>query len=469
MQSAPFSDRPFFERIENRARALDSLLVVGLDPRVARAAELLPACMRVVEATAHLACAFKPNVAFFEAHGAEGILALEELFRRIPPGIPTILDAKRGDIGDTNAAYARAVLRMGAGSLTVSPYLGVGALSPFLRDRSLGIFVLARTSNPEAWSLQELGLASGRSLFEQVAIEAEALGLPSRVGLVAGATNPRALARVRKAAPRSWILVPGVGSQGGDLAGAVAAGLREDGLGVLVNASRSIASSADPGQAAMELVAEIRAARAFPAAPGPRFDVGELGRVLHDAEVVRFGEFTLRSGKHSPIYVDLRRLVSYPRALRRVTGVYAELLSGLAFDRIAALPYAALPIGTAVALYMDRPLVYPRGQPKSHGGRSAIEGVFSRGERAVVLDDLATRGDTKLEALTVLREGGLDVKDVVVLVDREQGAREILTREGIALHAAFTLRELVVSLRESGRIDGGALERVLRFLDAETP
>jgi uridine monophosphate synthetase len=215
----------------------------------------------------------------------------------------------------------------------------------------------------------------------------------------------------------------------------------------------------------------IERAAAQPADPtkadGRAAFVNRLAKTLFDAEVVRFGSFTLKSGIESPIYVDLRRLVTFPRALAEVADVLASILEGLSFDRIAALPYAALPIGTAVAMRMDRPLVYPRAQAKTYGAKASIEGLFHEGERVVVLDDIATRGDAKLEAMGPLAAAGLRVEDVVVLVDREQGARALLGERGVRLHAAVTLRELVRALEGLGKIDASERDRVLRFLDGE--
>lgn len=461
----------FFEAVARRAREVRSHVCVGLDPRVSRASELVPEAMRVVEATQARAAAFKPNAAFFEAFGAAGVSALEEVVRRIPPEVPCLLDAKRGDIGATNAAYGKAARALGAGALTVSPYLGVGALEPFLSGTVLDLFVLARTSNPEAERVQDARLAVGGTLYERVVRDVVASPYASRLGLVVGATEPRAIARVRALAPAAWLLLPGVGAQGGDLEAAVEAARREDGSGFLVNVSRSVADAADPGAYVASLADTIERAAARPVDPtradGRAAFVDRLARTLFDAEVVRFGSFTLKSGIESPIYVDLRRLVTFPRALAEVADVLASMLEGLVFDRIAALPYAALPIGTAVAMRMDRPLVYPRAQAKTYGAKASIEGLFHEGERVVVLDDIATRGDAKLEAMGPLASAGLRVEDVVVLVDREQGARALLAERGVRLHAAVTLRELVRALEGLGKIDVSERDRVLRFLDGE--
>jgi uridine monophosphate synthetase len=425
--------------------------------------------MRIVERTFPYAAAFKPNAAFFEAHGSEGVRALEELVAKLPEEVPCLLDAKRGDIGATNEAYGRSAVALGASALTVSPYLGIGALAPFFDTTNLDLFVLGRTSNPEAESLQDARLWTGEAVFERVARDVACSAYTSRMGLVAGATEPEAIARIRAAAKDSWLLLPGVGTQGGDLARAVFAARRADGSGFLVNVSRAVAEANDPATYAKELAARIEELRG---APSEGVETAELRRarsfrlaeVLFSSEAIRFGSFTLKSGIESPVYVDLRRLVTFPRALAVVADVLAELLGPVPFDRIAALPYAGLPIGTAVALRMDRPLVYPRGQAKTYGAKASIEGLFHSGERVVVLDDIATRGDAKLEALGPLADAGLLVSDVVVLVDREQGARKVLGERGIKLHAAVTLRELVVALAELGKIGAPERDRVMAFL-----
>lgn len=465
----------FFSKVAARSKAIGSHVCVGLDPRVLRAEELLPTCMRLVEATYPKAAAFKPNAAFFEAHGSAGAHALEVLLKALPGDVPCVLDAKRGDIGATNAAYGIAATKLGAHALTVSPYLGVGALDPFLDDGALDLFVLARTSNPEAANVQDAQMWGGATMFEHVAREVAGSPRKDRLGLVVGATEPSAIERVRAIARDAWLLLPGVGAQGGDLGRAVRAARRADGSGFLVNVSRAAQDAASPRQYVTDLAAQIETIRVD---AGSTTDgavdvaahearVARLADVLFACEAVRFGKFTLKSGVVSPVYVDLRRLVTYPRALAIVADVLAEALAPLAFDRIAALPYAALPIGTAVALRMDRPMIYPRGQAKTYGAKASIEGIFQAGERVVVLDDIATKGDAKIEALGPLTEAGLSVTDVVVLVDREQGARDLLASKGIRLTAVLTLRELVHALAASGKIDGASRDEVLAFLAKE--
>jgi len=185
---------------------------------------------------------------------------------------------------------------------------------------------------------------------------------------------------------------------------------------------------------------------------------------LFNAACIQFGTFTLRSGLISPIYVDLRLLVSHPPLLREVARVMAEVACGLQFDRIAAIPYAGLPIGVALALELDRPLIYPRREVKAHGSRRVIEGAFAPGEVALLVDDLITRGDSKLEAIAPLEKAGLTVRDVLVLIDREQGGAEDLARHGYRLHAVLRLTQVLDTLRQSGRIAPEQHREALAYL-----
>ncbi len=468
----------FFARLEARCTSIGSLLCVGIDPHEADiggggADAALAFGRRIMRATAPYAAAFKPNAAFFEALGPDGVAALHTLISEAD-GVPVVLDAKRGDIGSTSAAYARAAFDVaGAGAITLQPYLGWEAMAPFLTDRSKGCFVLCRTTNPGAERLQEAELASGSTVFEAIAAEAAAHAASDQIGLVAGGTAPEAMAKIRAVAPRSWLLVPGIGAQGGRADRAVAAGIRADGLGMLVSASRSIARADDPAAAARELRDIVETARRSARRHNAeqRSDAvlkgrgAEVAHALLEMGCVQFGGFTLKSGLHSPIYLDLRRLSGSAAAMKTVAAAYVDLLNPLQFDRVAALPYAGLPLATAACLQGGWPMIYPRKERKAHGRRQAIEGPFAMGDKAVIVDDLATRGTSVLEALPSLTSAGLTATDVVVLVDRASGAGRALSEAGLRLHSVVGLRDLLGHWRVTGAVAAEQIEEVEQFLD----
>jgi orotidine-5'-phosphate decarboxylase len=240
----------FRAKLSARWRAADSLLCVGLDPDPERFPASLRGtgdtifrfCREIVDATAELACAFKPQIAYFAAARAEN--QLEQLIahiRREHPQVPVILDAKRGDIGATAEHYAReAFERYGADAVTLSPYMGKDSIDPFLAYADRGAFLLCRTSNAGGDDLQMLDV-SGVPLYQRVAAMAAGEWNTGRqLGLVVGATYPAELARVRSLVGDMPLLVPGIGVQGGDVAASVAAGQTADGTGMVINSSRAI-------------------------------------------------------------------------------------------------------------------------------------------------------------------------------------------------------------------------------------
>ena len=239
----------FTEILEASCRAHDSNLCVGLDPDLdglpagfeSNPDDVLRFVTAIIEATAEFAAAFKPNSAFYEALGPAGMEVLQAVIAAVPAGTPVILDAKRGDMGNTAERYAAACFDvMGATAATVNPYLGRDALDPFLRRGDRGSFVLCRTSNPDADMMQTL-VVNGRPLYLEVARWCREWNTLGNVGLVCGATRPADIDAVREVCPGQPILVPGVGAQGGDLAAAArAAGGDGGGHPFVIAASRSI-------------------------------------------------------------------------------------------------------------------------------------------------------------------------------------------------------------------------------------
>jgi uridine monophosphate synthetase len=189
-----------------------------------------------------------------------------------------------------------------------------------------------------------------------------------------------------------------------------------------------------------------------------------LANGLLEAGCIKFGDFTLKSGLISPIYIDLRQIITYPKLLEQIGAAYLPLLKDLKFDRIAGLPYAAIPIATAISLAGNYPMIYPRKEVKTYGTKAEIEGEYHAGETTVVIDDLATTGGSKFEAIEKLTGVGLVVKDVVVLVDRQSGAKESLAQAGYAMYAVLTIGQLLEYWEENGKVEKDKIEATRKFL-----
>jgi orotidine-5'-phosphate decarboxylase len=266
----------FVEMLAAAERANGSMLCVGLDPDPAHfpgpmrgdASRIFDFCRAIVDATRDLVIAYKPQIAYFAAQRAED--QLERLIAHIheaAPGVPVILDAKRGDMGTTAEQYAREVFdRYRADAVTLSPFLGFDSIEPYLRHADKGLILLCRTSNPGGADLQEQRLASGDRLYEHIArLAAGPWNTTGQVGLVVGATYPAEIARVRELAPGVPLLIPGIGAQGGDAAATVRAGWRGEGgrtTGpIIVSSSRAVLYPGD-GQGSDFASASRRAAEA---------------------------------------------------------------------------------------------------------------------------------------------------------------------------------------------------------------
>ena len=247
--------KTFFERLRDAAVRKNTLLCVGLDvepdrlPAALRARGTVGAIVefnrRIVDATADLVAAYKPNLAFYEALGPAGMEALLRTRELIPPDVPVIGDAKRGDIDNTMRRYATALLDVYRfDCVTISPYLGRDTIEPFASRTERGVYLLCRTSNPGSGEIADLEVrdGSGKSgpLYLAIAERVRSWNSNENLGLVVGATYPRELARVREVAPDLPILLPGVGAQGGLLEESVAAGVDSHRAGLLVNASRQV-------------------------------------------------------------------------------------------------------------------------------------------------------------------------------------------------------------------------------------
>lgn len=513
-------NKTFFELLNERAKT--TLLCVDLLPRSLTAAEALQECRQVIHRTKEYAAAYKPVAAYFEVFGPEGWSALREVIASIPAHIPCILDGKRGDdLPAASNAYARSAFQyLNAHAVTVSPYLGEDSVRSFTQYKDKGVWVVCKTKNKGSQEVQCLPIkgCSGKLLYEVLAEEAVTKwGVPHKnVGLVVeGWSEPQAVQRVRSRVPLSWILVPdnnafiregeGAKKDGGTssppntimstaaatmttthiitgktstaLENIIRAGIRPlDKSGILLSVLFPLPHSTDPREAAKELVTrmnEIRFGRRPPAQESQKniLDLGPLAAVLLSSHAVEFGNFPLKSGKYSPIRIDLGGAVGFPQVMKLAANEYAKVLKKYSFDRIAGIPYTGLPFAAAVAVELNVPLIYARKEGRRQPQQSheppvssEIEGVYQKGERIVVLDDVVRTGETKMWAIKQFREAGLEVVGVVVLIDPEIGGKQLVHQLGCTLEAVAGLHELLTVWEDHQVISPAEAATVRKFL-----
>jgi orotidine-5'-phosphate decarboxylase len=238
----------FTQKLRDVQLKQNSLLCIGLDVDADKIPPHLQSSMnpvlefnrQIIEATHDLVCAYKPNLAFYEAMGEHGLTTLRETLKLIPKSVLTIGDGKRGDIGNTAERYAKSLFDdFGFDSVTVNPYMGFDSVEPFLNNPAKGVFLLTLTSNAGSKDFQRLKV-NGKPLYEKVVQTAKKWNMNKNIGLVVGATHPRELKTIRKIVPEMPLLIPGIGKQGGDLKSAVRNGCDKNGQLAIINASRSI-------------------------------------------------------------------------------------------------------------------------------------------------------------------------------------------------------------------------------------
>ena len=473
----------FEQKIEAAVDRNNSLVCVGLDTVPDKIPEgvddILSFNMAIIDATKDLVCAYKPNSAFYEASEQIGYQALKgtcEYIKETAPGIPIIFDYKRGDIGNTNSGYIKSAFdNLNADAVTINPYMGRESLQPYLDVEDKGIIVLCRTSNPGAGEFQDLHVED-KKLYQVVAEHvSQEWNQNGNCALVAGATNPEDVAKIREIVGDDMLLlVPGIGAQGGEVEKTVRAGVNKNGRGIIVNSSRGIiyaSNGPDFAEAARKATISLRD-EINKYRQENKLDIKntkeEIALGLHEIGALKFGKFTLKSGLESPMYMDLRLFISHPEFLKKIAKVYAQLLKPLKYDRLAGVAYAALPIAGAVSLETNEPWIYMRkeGLAKSYGLKKSIEGEFEEGETIVVLDDLVTKGDSKIEVIEPFTDQGLTIKDFVVLIDYEKGAKELLQEKGYNLHSFLTTREVVEIMKKHDKIDDSKYRQCLEFLNS---
>lgn len=467
----------FFDKLNEAIARNQSLLFVGLDPNP----EMMPAhqpngdeienlveqlgdwLQFVIDETADYVCAYKPTLGFYTALGSAGLDLLERTLSAIPKHIPVILDAKYADLNTSTLVARTAFEQWQVDAVTIAPFAGQDQVASFLMYPDKAVFILCCTSNPGAIALQEYP-NSQEPLYLQVVQEARAWGTPEQLGLEVGTTSADVLRRVRAIAPERLILARSIW-QGGNLYDVLAAGLSRDGEGLLIPVPQDLLANKHLGRAIQSLREEINQIReqllgealncdlwipdVCPLAQHPYL---ELILQLYDIGCIMFGEFVQASGATFPYYIDLRKIISNPQLFHQVLTAYADILQNLTFDRIAGIPYGSLPTATGLSLHLERPMIFPRKEVKAHGTRRLIEGNFYPGETVVVVDDILISGKSAIEGAEKLQSAGLNVEDIVVLIDHEQGVKARLEAQGYRAHSVLTISEITETLYQAGRI-----------------
>jgi uridine monophosphate synthetase len=484
----------FFDAIKLRVDKINSLLCVGLDPHVKQLPEPTAAAaerqsMELIAQTKDVAACYKPNAAFFEYFGEEGISALKRVVAAAKAtGAPVLLDAKRGDIGTTSDAYAASAFdEIGADAITLSPYMGWDSLAPFVDTakgygKTKGAFVLCKTSNPSSADMQTLRTEDGTRVFEKVA----ALTVPGQdwnrhanVGLVVGSTDHEAIQAVRRVNAGAWILAPGVGAQGGDLEACCRAAITSDGYGLLLPISRGISAAASPAEAAnkfREAINKIREEKKEARARAGSTGVAELEPYQREfielalsSQVLRFGQFTLKSGRSSPYFFNAG-LFNTGRAQAKLSSAFAARIakSRMEFDVIFGPAYKGISLaaGVAAALYLehgiDKGYAYNRKEAKDHGEGGMLVGADVKGKRCLLVDDVISAGTAIREAKAILDGAGAKLTGVAIALDRQErtgkdgelstlsAVQSVQQEFGVSVLSVVGLGELLSYLERSG-------------------
>ena len=349
-------------------------------------------------------------------------------------------------------------------AVTLSPYTGQDHAAPFLLYPDKGVFVLCRTSNPEAIAIQEYS-AADTPLYLQVVKEAKTWGTQEQLFLEVGSADAEVFKKVRAIAPERLILARSLWSKNNNLEAVLVAGLSEQGDNLLIpvpqdyfkqnNLTENVESlrlkieklrrQRQPQESSCELwVPDVCLL-----SNNPHQD---LILQLYDIGCLLFGEYVQASGATFSYYIDLRRIISNPQIFHQVLQAYADILEKLRFDRLAGIPYGSLPTATGLSLMLHYPMIYPRKEVKAHGTRRLIEGSFQTGETVVIVDDILISGKSVLEGAEKLESAGLTVQDIVVFIDHEEGVIDKLKAQGYSAYSVLKISEITDTLYAAGRI-----------------
>lgn len=467
-----FTDK-LYQAIANN----QSLLIVGLDPNP----EMMPPkylhgdrnliesteawLLWVINSTSDRVCAYKPTLGFYQALGIAGLQLLKRVLAAIPPSIPIILDAKHSDL-NTSTVFAKAMFEQWqVDAVTLTPYAGQDHAAPFLVYSDKAVFILAHTSNPKAETLQRYPNLE-QPFYLQVVQEAQTWATPQQLYLEVGTTNIEVLKKIRAIAPERTILLRSLWSKKNNLEALIDAGLNSIGEGLLIPIPQDFLADDNLALKVDELNQKLNNFREAKLDRGASCELWtpnvclltqhpyqSLILELFDIGCLLFGEYVQASGATFSYYIDLRKVISNPHLFNQVLDAYEDIVSQLEFDRIAGIPYGALPTATGLALNLQRPMIFPRKEVKAHGTRRLIEGNFYPGETVVVIDDILISGKSVMEGADKLKSAGLKIEDIVVFIDHEGGVKDRLADNGYRAHSVLSISEITATLYEAGRIN----------------
>ena len=469
----------FFTKLDRVIAQNQSLLVVGVDPNPEMIPRLgdreigktdnqidnLQAWLEwVIEQTSDRVCAYKLTLGFYQALGVVGLELLDRILSKIPHHIPIILDAKHGDI-NTSTVFAQTIFETWqVDAVTLSPYAGQDHAAPFLVYADKAVFVLCHTSNPGAFALQEYPHPDN-PLYLEVVRQVQSWGTAEQVYLEVGTNNPDIIRKIRAVAPERTILLRSIWTEGADFKQILRSGFDSNGEGLLIPVSLDLLTEENLAQEIAKLNQEVAQIRSEIIQVGSSCELWtsnvclfnkhphqELILQLFDIGCLLFGDYVQASGATFSYYIDLRKIISNPQLFNQVIKAYAEILETLTFDRIAGIPYGALPTATGLALELHRPMIFPRKEVKAHGTRRVIEGNFHPGEKVVVVDDILISGKSVMEGAAKLKSADLKVEDIVVFIDHEKGVKDRLAQNGYRAHSVLPISEITETLYEAGRI-----------------
>ena len=471
----------FFAKLNKAIAQNNSLLVVGLDPNpemmpswgewaigskeTINLTDKLQAWLEwVIEETSDRVCAYKPTLGFYQALGVAGLELLDRILTKIPNHIPVILDAKHSDL-NTSTVFAHTIFaQWQVDAVTLSPYAGQDHAAPFLVYADKAVFILCHTSNPGAFALQEYPHPDN-PFYLEVVKQVQSWGTMEQLYLEVGSNNPDIIGKIRAVAPERIILLRSIWAEGTDFQQIIQAGFDQNGEGLLIPIPQDLLSTENLAQQLQKLNQEVEQTRSKLIQIGSTCELWtsnvclfnkhphqELILQLFDIGCLLFGEYVQASGATFSYYIDLRKIISNPQLFNQVIKAYAEILKNLTFDRIAGIPYGALPTATGLALNLHRPMIFPRKEVKAHGTRRVIEGNFNSGEKVVVVDDILISGKSVMEGAAKLESADLKIEDIVVFIDHEGGVKDRLAQNGYCAHSVLTISEITETLYEAGRI-----------------